>query len=90
MLKRPMPKIILSKPSDEVRQKRIKLIHVPAVLFKLTGVRRTRKCIYNWMMTGKRVYTGKDKRAILGHEKIMGEYYTTRGDIESFLVEIAK
>lgn len=91
MKRRPMPKIILSKPSDEVRLARIKLRDVPAVLFKLTKVRRSRKCVYNWMTVGKRAYSGKDSpRVILGHEVVMGEYYTTRGDIETFLSEIAK
>lgn len=89
MARRPMPKIILSKPSDEQRLKRIKLRDVPAVLYKLTRVRRSRKCVYNWMVAGKRVYSGKDKRVILKHEVVMGEYYTTRGDIENFLSEIA-
>lgn len=90
MARRPMPKIVLSKPSDEARLKRIKLRDVPAVLFKLTKVRRSRKCVYNWMKVGKRAYSGKDKRVVLGHEQVMGEYYTTRGDIEDFLTEIAK
>ena len=90
MARRPMPKITLSKPSDEVRLARIKLCHVPAVLKKLTGVARSRKCVYNWMKDGKRIYSGKDKRVILKHEVVMGEYYTTRGDIENFLSEIVK
>lgn len=91
MKKRPMPKIMLSKPSDEIRLARIKLCDVPAVLFKITRVRRTRKCIYNWMTLGKRPYSGKDvPRVVLGHEIVCGEYYTTHGEIETFLTEIAK
>jgi len=90
MARRPMPKIVLSKPSDKVRLARIKLRDVPAVLMKLTGVKRSRKCVYNWMTVGKRAYSGKDKRVMLGHEKVMGEYYTTRGDIEDFLTRIAE
>lgn len=71
-----------------MRKARIKLRDVPIVLFKLTGVKRTRRTIYNWMVKGRRSYAGVMVK--LGHEKVFDEYYTTRGDIETFLNEVEK
>lgn len=85
---KPFPRVCKTTPSDEVRRARIKLRDAPAVLYKLTGVKRGRKTIYNWMIEGKRSYAGV--RVKLEYEKVFDEYFTTRAHIENFLDELEK
>lgn len=83
---KPFPKTKKEKEEDE--RLKIKLCNVPTYLKATTGVMLTRKTIYNWMVKGKKSY--QNETAVLKHKKIMGQYYTTREDIEEFLKELEK
>lgn len=83
---RPMPKI--PKASDEVRMARLRISDAPIILRNMTGVKKTRKTIYNWCKLGRRAYSGE--RIFLEHETVAGELYTTKDALRRFLGEIEK
>ena len=67
---------------------RLKLRDAEVMLKNLTGVKRTRKTIYNWCKVGRKAHSGE--MVILKHEVVMGECFTTEKDLREFLEELRR
>lgn len=68
------------------REDLIRLIDVPALLTKLTGVTRSRATIYNWATKGRRGYANEDIK--LKIVRRLGTMFTTKEWVEEFIREI--
>lgn len=66
--------------------KLIKIVDVPLVVYELTGVKRTRTCIYEWIRIGR---IGSDgERIKLKTIKQLGFLYTTHKWITEFVEKL--
>jgi len=74
-------------PIPSIVQK-IRLSEVPALIKKLTGVKKSRKTVYNWAYTGRLNYSGEV--TILKTEMKAGTKYTTKGWVQKFLADLEK
>jgi len=54
----------------------------------MIGIKVCRKTVFNWMMLGRRAYSGV--QVYLKYDKVLGHYYTTKSDIREFLKEMNK
>ena len=68
---------------------RIKIVDIPDYIYKITGKRVTRQTIYTWIRTGKPLPKPYNLTIKLGTEKVLGQLYTTKEYITTFLASIS-
>ena len=64
----------------------IRLEDVSALIVRLTGVRRCRATVYNYVRKGRKSYTGENVK--LKSAKRMGTYFTTEAWVKEFIERI--
>ena len=64
----------------------VRLSDVPAILLELTGVTRTRGCVYKWAQDGRTSYDNVPIRLKTIHK--MGQIFTTREWVEAFITKV--
>ncbi len=64
----------------------IRLDDVQAIIVKLTGVTRCRATIYNWVLKGRKGYTGENVK--LKSAKRLGTFFTTEAWVQEFIERI--
>ncbi len=70
------------KPSDRL----IPLIDVPPIIAELTGIQRGKGTVYKWAKNGCRTHDGRIVK--LKSVKRLGQIFTTRENIETFIKEV--
>lgn len=71
-----------------IREDLIKISDVPAVIFRLTGIKRTRQTIVNWYRKGVRAYDNRNVK--LRVERRLRIVFTTEEYIKKFIKDISR
>lgn len=61
----------------------IRLDDVQAMILNLTGIRKCRATIYNWVIKGRKGYTGENVK--LKSSKRLGILFTTEAWVKEFI-----
>ena len=69
--------------------KLLKLVEVPAIVLKMTGLTVSRQTVYNWASIGRRLRGTQDHVHLKVMRKI-GQLFTTEKLIHNFLIEIGE
>ena len=64
----------------------VKLHDVPQVVYELTGIPRSRNTAYVWVTKGR--ISSQGRRIKLKANRHLGQWYTTRTWIETFIREV--
>ncbi len=67
----------------------IKIADVPTHIYQITGRHVTRQTIYKWVKKGKRLPPPYDLPVKLKTEKVLGQHYTTKEDLNIFLSRVS-
>lgn len=65
----------------------IKIVNVPALLYEITGVTRTRATVYLWATKGRQSKYGTILK--LRTVRRLNQLYTTRKWVENFIRDVA-
>ena len=68
------------------KEKLIEIRDVPKLIYELTGMVRTRTCIYSWINEGRVTYGGERIKLRTVHP--LGHLHTTRKWIEEFVEKL--
>lgn len=78
-----MGHVLTAKELAEKEGKLLKLSDVPNYIHKISGVRPSRRAVYDWTRKGRRRYTGHIVK--LRVTKRTGWWFTTEGWVQDFL-----
>ena len=67
----------------------IKIVDIPDYIYQITGKRVTRQTVYIWIRKGKPLPKPYNLTIKLGTEKVLGQLYTTKEYITTFLARIS-
>ena len=67
----------------------IKIVDIPDYIYQITGKRVTKQTIYRWINRGKSLPKPYNLTIKLRTEKVLGQLYTTKEYITTFLSRIS-